>query len=133
MPIVNINVLNKKDKDSDPCQLMFVDPDNCGRISLDDVHIYTVFNAIPTFRIPTWIPTFRKGIDDIFNKLMEATSIASSLNLCTDDKTVQLTLNQAVDVIKSVGHNLNKMFIPMDDDDDSPVERHGTKKRRISK
>ena len=57
---------------------------------------------------------------------MEATSIASSLNLCTDDKTVQLTLNQAVDVIKSVGHNLNKMFIPRDDDDDYPVERHGT-------
>ena len=49
MPIVNINVLNKKDKDSDPCQLMFVDPDDCGRISLDDVHIYTVFNAIDHF------------------------------------------------------------------------------------
>ena len=45
---------------------------------------------------------------------------------------LQLTQNEAVDVIKSVGHNLNKMFIPMDDDDDSPVERHGTKKR-ISK
>lgn len=136
MPIVNINVLNKKDKDSDPCQLMFVDPDDCGRISLDDVHIYTVFNAIDHFLgTENRIPTFRKGIDDIFNKLMEATNIASSLNLCTHDKTVQLTLNQAVDVIKSVGHNLNKMFIPMDDDDDddSPVERHGTKKRRISK
>ena len=127
MPIVNINVLNKKDKDSDPCQLMFVDPDDCGRISLDDVHIYTVFITIDHFLgTENRIPTFRKGIDDIFNKLMEATSIASSLNLCTDDKTVQLTLNQAVDVIKSVGHNLNKMFIPRDDDDDYPVERHGT-------
>ena len=88
MPIVNINVLNKKDKDSDPCQLMFVDPDDCGRISLDDVHIYTVVNAVDHFLgTENRIPTFRKGIDDIFNKLMEATSIASSLNLCTDDKT----------------------------------------------
>ena len=69
MPIVNINVLNKKDKDSDPCQLMFVDLDDCGRISLDDVHIYTVFNAIDHFLgTENRIPTFRKGIDDIFNK-----------------------------------------------------------------
>ena len=134
MPIVNIIVLDKKktDKESNPCQLIFADPEDCGKISLEDIHIYTVFNGIDHFLgTENRIPSFRNGIDKIFNKLMEATSVASSLQLCTDDKTVQLTLSQAVDVIKSVGHNLNKMFIPIEDEDD--VEIPTTKKRRTSK
>ena len=49
MPIVNINVLNKKDKDSDPCQLMFVDPDDCGEDLFGYVHILQCSMLLITF------------------------------------------------------------------------------------
>lgn len=102
-------------------------------VSLENINIYTVFNGIDHFLgTENRIPSFRNGIDKSFNNLMDATSVASSLQLCTDDKIVQLTLSQAVDVIKSVGHNLNKMFIPIEDDDDD-VHIPATKKRRTSK
>ena len=126
----------KADKESDLCQLMFADPEDCGKIFLEDIYIYTVFNGIDLFLGGTEnrIPSFRNGIDEIFHKLMKVTSVASTLQLCTDDKTVQLTLSQAVDVMKSVGHNLNKMFIPIEDeDDDDEIPLNPTRKRRTSK
>ena len=122
----------KADKEGNPCQLMFADPEDFGKFPLQDIHLYTVFNGSDhLLGAENRIPLFRHGIDEIFNKLMEATSLASSLQLCTDNKTVQLTLSQAVDVIKSVGHNLNKMFIPIEYKDD--VEIPATKKREHPK
>ena len=138
MPIVNIMVLNKKKdaKDSGPCQLMFADPEDCGKIALEDVHIYRVFNVIDHFLgTQERIPSFRQGKDDIFSKLMEATSVGSSVGLCTEDKTVQLTWSQAVDVIKSVGQTLNKIIIPTEDNEEvtSPTKKGGEHQRNLGK
>ena len=58
------------------------------------------------------IPNFRGGVDQVFQTLVSAANICSNLKLSTEDKTVSVTINQAMDVIKSVGHNLNKHFIP---------------------
>ena len=44
--------------------------------------------------------------------LVSAATICSNLKLSTEDKTDAVTVAQAMDVIKSVGHNLNKLFIP---------------------
>ena len=56
-------------------------------------------------------PTSRMELIKFF-KLVSAANICSNLKLSTEDKTVSVTINQAMDVIKSVGHNLNKLFIP---------------------
>ena len=132
IPIVNIIVLNKKkaDKESDPCQLMFADPEDCGKISLEDIHIYTVFNGIDHIFWVLRTESLHSGMGlmkSLINLWRQHQLVSSLLMI----KTVQLTLSQAVNVIKSVGHNLNKMFIPMEDEDD--VKIPATKKKRTSK
>ena len=99
--------------DRDPATIIFADPDDCGKFGLDDIYIFNVHNGVDHFPgTKPRIPNFRDGVDQVFQTLVSAANICSNLKLSTEDKTVSVTINQAMDVIKSVGHNLNKLFIP---------------------
>ena len=130
MPIVNIMCTQyKKGATGEVCTLVFPDLNDCGKYGLANIHLINVWNG------PDHLPgtkdrvdNFRDGVDLVFKKLMECSSICTNLQVCVDDNDVSSTIAKGIEVIKNVGYNLNKLFMPLEESDTT----HQPNKKRKS-
>ena len=63
------------------------------------------------------VHNFRAGVDLVFKRLMECSSICTNLKVCVDDNDVSSTIAKGIEVIKNVGYNLKKLFMPLEESD----------------
>ena len=102
MPIVNLMPTQyKKGMSGEVCTLVFPDPSDCGKYGLDDIHLINVWNGLDHFPgTKERVNNFRDGVDLVFQKLMECTSICNNLKVSVDDNDVSSTIGKGVEVIK---------------------------------
>ena len=98
MPNVNIIPTEyKKGASGEVCTLVFPDPNDCGKYGLDDIHVINVWNGLYHFPgTKDRVHNFRDGVDIVFQKLMECSSICSNLKICD----VSSTIAKGIEVIK---------------------------------
>lgn len=131
MPIVNIIPTQyKKGSPGEACTIVFPDPNDCGKFGLDDINVINVWNGCDHFPgTRERVENFRDGIDTVFQKLMECSNICSNLQMCVEDTDVSNTIGKGIEVIKSVGYNLNKLFLPVEEDSQSQITQPRKKRK----
>ena len=120
----------KKGMSGEVCTLVFPDPNDCGKYSLDDIHLINVWNGLDHFPgTKDRVNNFRDGVDLVFQKLMECSSICNNLKVSVDDNDVSSTIGKGVEVIKSVAYNLNKLFMPAEESDTTTIQPKKKKRK----
>ena len=72
-----------------------------GKYGLDDIHLINVWNGLDHFPgTKDRVHNFRAGVDLVFKRLMECSSICTNLKVCVDDNDVSSTIAKGIEVIK---------------------------------